>query len=152
LNIDTWRWAGVPFFIRAGKCLPVTATEVFVQLKRPPRDTFREPLGSANYLRFRLSPDVTIAAGMRVKKPGEGMTGEDRELLFSEDPTQLMLPYERLLGDALRGDAMLFGRQDGIEAQWKIVDPVLGSTAPLYPYERGTWGPKEAEGLTFTGK
>jgi glucose-6-phosphate 1-dehydrogenase len=147
LAVDTWRWAGVPFFIRAGKCLPTTATEVLVQLKRPPRDAFGERLSSVNYLRFRLSPEVTIAIGMRVKRPGEGMTGQDKELTASEDPALEMLPYERLLGDAMRGDATLFGRQDAIEAQWRIVDPILGAVTPLHVYEPGTWGPAEADRL-----
>lgn len=146
LSVDTWRWAGVPFFIRAGKCLPLTAMEVLVQLRSPPRDTFGEQIESLNHLRFRLGPEVAIAFGMRVKRPGEGMRGEDRELLASEDLSQQMLPYERLLGDALRGDASLFGRQDAIEAQWKIVDPVVG-VGPLRVYEPGTWGPPEADGL-----
>jgi glucose-6-phosphate 1-dehydrogenase len=147
LAVDTWRWAGVPFFIRAGKCLPTTATEVLVQLKRPPRDAFGERLSSVNYLRFRLSPEVTIAIGMRVKRPGEGMTGQDKELTASEDPALEMLPYERLLGDAMLGDATLFGRQDAIEAQWRIVDPILGAVTPLHVYEPGTWGPAEADRL-----
>lgn len=147
LSVDTWRWAGVPFFIRAGKCLPVKATEVLVELKRPPRDTFGEGVESGNYLRFRLSPGVSIALGMRVKQPGEPMVGEERELLATKNHSHEMLPYERLLGDAMRGDAHLFGRQDAIEAQWKIVDGVLGDVTPLYEYEPGTWGPKEGEGL-----
>jgi glucose-6-phosphate 1-dehydrogenase len=147
LSIDTSRWAGVPFFVRAGKCMPVTATEVLVQLKRPPRDVFDEHLSRADYLRFRLGPEVAIAFGVHVKHPGERMVGEEKELLASEDPAGDMLAYERLLGDAMRGDAGLFARQDAVEAQWRIVDPVVDATTPLYPYEPATWGPAEADRL-----
>jgi glucose-6-phosphate 1-dehydrogenase len=147
LRIDTWRWAGVPFLIRAGKCLPVTATEVLVQLKRPPSDVFGESVGCANYVRFRLGPEVTIAVGMRVKEPGEKMVGGDSELVAVENELGQMLPYERLLGDAMHGDASLFARQDAIEAQWRIVEPALGNVTPLHSYEPGSWGPKETERL-----
>jgi glucose-6-phosphate 1-dehydrogenase len=147
LRIDTWRWAGVPFLIRAGKCLPVTATEVMVQLKRPPSDVFGESVGCANYVRFRLGPEVTIAIGMRVKEPGEKMVGGDSELVAVDNDLGEMLPYERLLGDAMHGDASLFARQDAIEAQWRIVEPALGNAAPLHMYEPGSWGPSEAERL-----
>jgi glucose-6-phosphate 1-dehydrogenase len=143
LRIDTWRWAGVPFLIRAGKCLPVTATEVLVQLKRPPCDVFGEGARGADYVRFRLGPEVTIAIGMRVKEPGEKMVGSGSELLAVEDQSGQMLPYERLLGDAMRGDASLFARQDAVEAQWRIVEPALGNKAPLHLYDPGSWGPKE---------
>jgi len=145
LFIDSWRWAGVPFYIRAGKCLPVTATEVNVTFKRPPRETFEELApGLPNRLRLRLSPEVVIALGMRAKLPGERMEGEDVELIAMHQRADEMTPYERLLGDALNGDPMLFAREDQIEAQWKIVDPVLGDVSPLYEYERNTWGPAEA--------
>jgi glucose-6-phosphate 1-dehydrogenase len=148
LHIDTWRWADVPFLLRAGKCLPVHAIEVRVQFKRPPRDVFREGSSSPGYLRFRVGPDVTaLAMGMQVKRPGEAMAGQAVELLASEDEAGEMLPYERLLGDAMRGDASLFGRQDAIEEQWRIVDPVLDLPAEPYPYEPGTWGPPEADRL-----
>lgn len=147
LRIDTWRWAGVPFLIRTGKCLPVTATEVLVQLKRPPCDVFGEGVACANYVRFRLGPEVTIAIGMRVKEPGEKMVGGESELVAVEDQSGQMLPYERLLGDAMRGDASLFARQDAIEAQWRIVEPALGNAAPLHLYEPGSWGPAETERL-----
>jgi glucose-6-phosphate 1-dehydrogenase len=148
LHIDTWRWAGVPFFIRAGKCLPVNAIEIRVQMKRPPRDVYKEPLCPHGYFRFRVGPDVAaMAIGMNVKRGGEAMVGRGVELLASEDEARDMLPYERLLGDALRGDASLFGREDATEQQWRIVDPALDlSTAPL-PYDPGTWGPAEAERL-----
>lgn len=148
LFIDTWRWAGVPFYIRAGKCLPVTATEVIVSFKRPPRETFAEKaLSLPNRLRFRLSPEVVIALGMRVKLPGERMDGEDVELIVKHQGTDEMSPYERLLGDALRGDQTLFAREDAIEAQWRIVEPVLGNATPVYQYEPNTWGPAEAESM-----
>jgi glucose-6-phosphate 1-dehydrogenase len=147
LHIDTSRWAGVPFFIRAGKCMAVTATEVLVQLKRPPRDVFGEHVLHADHLRFRLGPEVAIAFGVHVKRPGERMVGEEKELLASENPAKDMHPYERLLGDAMRGDASLFARQDAIEAEWRVVDPVLKATTPVHPYEPGSWGPVEAEQL-----
>jgi glucose-6-phosphate 1-dehydrogenase len=148
LRVETWRWAGVPFFIRAGKCLPVGAIEVRVQLKQPPRDIYRERAPSSEYFRFRVGPDTTaIAVGMRVKRPGDAMVGRDVELLASEDQARDMLPYERLLGDAMRGDANLFAREDAVEAQWRIVDPVLDLQTAPHSYEPGTWGPKEADRL-----
>jgi glucose-6-phosphate 1-dehydrogenase len=148
LFIDSWRWAGVPFYIRTGKCLPVTATEVNVTLRRPPLDTFEEKdHGSPNHFRLSLSPEVVIALGMRVKLPGERMQGEDVELIAMHQRADEMAPYERLLGDALRGDPILFAREDQIEAQWRIVDPVLGDVTPVYEYEPNTWGPAEAESL-----
>ena len=145
LFVDTWRWAGVPFYIRAGKCLPVTATEVFVSFKRPPRETFQETeRGLPNRFRLRLSPEVVIALGMRVKIPGERMEGEDAELIAMHQRGDEMTPYERLLGDAMRGDQTLFAREDAIEAQWRIVDQVLGDATPVREYEQNTWGPAEA--------
>jgi glucose-6-phosphate 1-dehydrogenase len=147
LSIDTWRWAGVPFYIRTGKCLPITATEVLVQLKRPPRDVFGERVTCADHFRFRLGPEVTIGLGMRVKRAGEGMMGHDAELLAVEDQVGDMLAYERLLGDAMRGDPSLFARQDTIETQWRIVEPVLDGREPPFPYQPGTWGPPEAARL-----
>jgi glucose-6-phosphate 1-dehydrogenase len=148
LRIESWRWAGVPFFIRAGKCLPADAVEVRVQLKRPPHDVFRNGAPPAQHLRFRIGPNVTaLALGLSVKRPGEAMVGGEVELVASEDETHDMLPYERLLGDALRGDAGLFAREDAIEAQWRIVDPVLDLEAPPYVYEPGRWGPAEADRL-----
>jgi glucose-6-phosphate 1-dehydrogenase len=148
IAIDTWRWAGVPFYIRAGKCLPVTATEVVVRFKRPPRETFPEKAaGLENRLRLRLSPEVVIALGMRVKLPGEQMEGEDAELIAKHQSGSEMSPYERLLGDALRGDQSLFASEDAIEAQWRIVEGVLGNATPVHEYEKNTWGPAEAEAL-----
>jgi glucose-6-phosphate 1-dehydrogenase len=146
LHVDTWRWAGVPFYIRAGKCLPVTATEVLVELTRPPRAVFGEgrPRG-ANTVHFRLSPDVFIALGARAKKPGEAMVGEEVELVAQHHAGDEMAPYERLLGDALRGDASLFAREDSVEAAWRVVDPILGTVTPVHEYEPQTWGPAEAD-------
>jgi glucose-6-phosphate 1-dehydrogenase len=149
LFIDTWRWADVPFFIRAGKCLPVTTTEVVVDFKRPPRETFGENVtGLADHLRLRLSPEVLIALGMRVKVPGEQMVGEDVELIATHQSGSEMAPYERLLGDALRGDQSLFANEDAVEAQWRVVDPVLEHPVPCIVYEPGSWGPTEADRLT----
>jgi glucose-6-phosphate 1-dehydrogenase len=148
LHIDTWRWGGVPFYIRAGKALAVTATEVNVELKRPPQAVFDDIITShANYVRFRLSPDVFISVGAKVKVPGDQMIGEDIDLLARHRAAEEMLPYERLLGDALRGDFSLFAREDSVEAAWRVVDPVLGNTTPVIIYEPGTWGPSEADGL-----
>ncbi len=145
LSIDTWRWAGVPFYIRAGKCLPVTCTEVIVGFQRPPRETFAETApGLPNRLRLRLSPGVVIALGVRVKLPGERMDGEDVELIASHQPAGEMTPYERLLGDALHGDQTLFASEEAIEAQWRIVQPVLDDATPVHEYEQNTWGPAEA--------
>ncbi len=146
LFIDTWRWAGVPFFIRAGKCLPVTSTTVTVEFKRPPRETFGEivPFFS-NHLRFRLSPDVLIGLGVRVKVPGEKKVGQDVELIALQNVGDVMTPYERLLGDALAGDATLFASEASVEEQWRIVDTILGSATPLYFYEQNSWGPAEAD-------
>jgi glucose-6-phosphate 1-dehydrogenase len=148
LFVDTWRWAGVPFYIRAGKCLPVTVTEVIVNLKRPPRETFVEKArGLPNRIRLRLSPEVVIAFGMRLKLPGERMEGEDVELIARHQSPDEMTPYERLLGDALRGDQSLFAREDAIEAQWRIVEPVLGDVTRVYEYDQNTWGPAEADSI-----
>ncbi len=145
LHVDSWRWADVPFYIRAGKCLPVTCTEVVVEFRRPPRELFGELVPSlSSHLRMRLSREVLIALGVRVKVPGERMAGEDVELIVTRQPGEALTPYERLLGDALRGDPGLFGRQDSIEAQWAVVDPILGDSTPVYEYARNTWGPREA--------
>jgi glucose-6-phosphate 1-dehydrogenase len=145
LYIDSWRWSGVPFYIRTGKNLPVTCTEVIVNLRHPPRETFTENLpGRPNRFRLRLSPEVVIALRMRVKLAGEIMNGEDVELVATHQRGDEMMPYERLLGDALRGDQSLFAREDAIEAQWKIVDSVLDNATPVYEYEPHTWGPAEA--------
>jgi glucose-6-phosphate 1-dehydrogenase len=148
LSIESWRWAGVPFLVRAGKRMPVNAIEVRVQLKRPPRDIYHEKQSPTQYYRFRIGPDVTVQAlGLVVKRPGEAMLGDQVELLALEDQTRDMLPYERLLGDALRGDAGLFAREDTIEQQWRIVTPVLDLAAPPFPYAPGCWGPPQADRL-----
>lgn len=149
LHIDTWRWAGVPFCIRAGKSLPVTATEVFVELKPPPTSIFDELSGDrSNYFRFRLGPDVLISLGARAKQPGESMVGEDVELVARQHSGDQMTPYERLLTDALQGDASLFAREDGVEAAWRVVDPILGNATPVFEYEENTWGPAQSDRLT----
>jgi len=146
LTMDSWRWEGVPFFIRAGKSLPVTTTEVFVNLRRPPLSMLSP--GQGNYVRFRLSPEVTISIGARVKRPGETLEGEETELSFVDKPEgDEMDAYERLLGDAMEGDPQLFARQDAVEASWAIVDPVLNNPTPVFEYEPGTWGPAEADRL-----
>ena len=151
-SIDTWRWAGVPFLIRAGKCLPVSATEVVVEFRRPPLELFGELVPShSNHLRMRLDPELRIALGLRVKVPGEQLAGEDVELVAMELPPEGWPPYERLLGDALEGDGELFARADIVMAQWRIVEPVLGDVTPLHEYEPGTWGPDEADGLMVAG-
>jgi glucose-6-phosphate 1-dehydrogenase len=145
LAIDNWRWAGVPIFIRTGKKMAVTSTEVVVEFKRPPRETFGEivPVLSS-HMRMRISPDISISMGMRVKKPGEAMAGQDVELSLVRHAAADMPPYERLLGDAMRGNAELFTREDGVEAQWRVVNDVLDNVTPLYTYEPGSWGPDEA--------
>lgn len=149
--IDSWRWQGVPFLVRAGKGLPETVTEVLVTLKPPPPGAFGDsepPAGPGNYLRFRLGPEVAVALGARAKRAGEGFTGEAVELLFVDQPRRdEMGPYERLLGAALNGEQLLFSRQDGVEEAWRIVDHVVGHHHPAIPYARGTWGPAEADAL-----
>jgi glucose-6-phosphate 1-dehydrogenase len=145
LQIHSWRWQGVPVFIRAGKCLPVTCTEVSVKLRRPPA-TFTSAPPPPNYLRFQLSPNVTIALGTMVKSPGEQMIGTPVELVLTHHGDgHEMDAYERLLSDAMKGDSTLFAPEDGVEAAWRIVDPVLQNSSPIYPYEPGSWGPIEVE-------
>jgi glucose-6-phosphate 1-dehydrogenase len=152
LYVDSWRWAGVPFYIRAGKCLPVTATEVLIELKRPPLALFPDSAAAPpNRFRFRLSPHVVLSLGARAKLPGDVMQGEDVELIACHDRRDEMAPYERLLRDAMRGDQMLFAREDSVVEAWRVVDPVLGSRTPLFEYESGTWGPAEADRLLQNG-
>ncbi|MEP6688615.1 MAG: glucose-6-phosphate dehydrogenase, partial [Gemmatimonadales bacterium] len=152
VQIDSWRWAGVPFYIRAGKCLPVTATEVLVELKRPPVALFPDCTAAPpNRFRFRLSPQVVLSLGARAKLPGDTMRGEDVELFACHDQKDEMAPYERLLRDAMRGDQMLFAREDLVEEAWRVVGPVLGDATPVYPYESGSWGPAEADRLLQDG-
>ncbi len=146
LQVDNPRWAGVPFYVRVGKCLPVTCTEVLVDLKAPPRAAF-EKIVSPNYVRFRLGPDVAIALGVRTKTPGEAMVGQEVELLATQGISDEMDAYERLLGDAMKGDSILFAREDAVEAEWRIVAPILASTTPPHEYQPGTWGPVEADRL-----
>lgn len=148
LFIDSWRWAGVPFYIRAGKCLPVTATEIQVDLKRPPQTVFGEvEPEQSNYYRFRISPIVKISVGARAKRAGEAMRGEEVELVAVHQSPDEMAPYERLLEGAMKGDETLFVREDAVEAQWRIVDPVLQNPPPLHEYAQNSWGPSEADRL-----
>jgi glucose-6-phosphate 1-dehydrogenase len=143
LNVDSWRWQGVPFYIRAGKSLPVTCTEVVVRLREPPI-VFPTCCRARNYFRFRVSPDVTAAFGVTAMDRQEKMIGEQVELLASRYPgAEETDAYERVLGDAMTGEATLFARQDYVEEAWRIVDPVLKAGTPLYEYEAGTWGPSE---------
>jgi glucose-6-phosphate 1-dehydrogenase len=148
LHIDTWRWAGVPFYIRTGKRLPITATEVVVDLKCPPVAIFDaiNPAQS-NYFRFRLSPEVVISVGARVKRPGEEMVGDDVELVARHSLAGEKSPYERLLRDAIHGDATLFTRDDVVEAAWRVVDPILDSAVPVAEYEPDAWGPAAARAV-----
>jgi glucose-6-phosphate 1-dehydrogenase len=143
LEIDSWRWKGVPFFIRAGKNLPVTCTEVMGRLRKPPSVTW-EVTPAENYLRFRISPEMTIAVGANVMAPGSETSEETVEMLACRHPRpDDMEPYEKILGDAMAGDASLFARQDYVEEAWRIVDPVLKAVTPVYPYEPQSWGPNE---------
>jgi glucose-6-phosphate 1-dehydrogenase len=148
LFIDSWRWEGVPWYLRSGKCLAETATEILVELKPPPQRLFADSApetGRANYLRFRLSPSEAVAIAARVKLAGKEYVGDQRELyLLEERPTEES-PYERLLGDAMAGDGALFTRENAIEAAWAVVDPVLKNHHRIRPYKRGSWGPKEAD-------
>ena len=146
-HIDSWRWHGVPFFIRAGKSLPVTATEVTAKLRQTPPIFSDQPVPQ-NQLRFRVTPDLVIAMRAQVKKPGDAMEGEPTELIATQqaDPAEL-LAYEELLDDAMHGDAMRFAREDYVEEAWRIVQPVLGNATPLHMYAPGSWGPAEADAL-----
>jgi glucose-6-phosphate 1-dehydrogenase len=151
LEVDSWRWQGVPFYIRAGKSLPVTCTEIVCRLRKPPTVIPAEVLRS-NYLRFRISPDVGIAMGMTIMAPGETLMGKQAEMMASQQKsTEEMDAYERVLGDAMAGDATLFAREDYVEEAWRIVDPVLKEGTAVYPYEPGSWGPKEVERVTPPG-
>ena len=153
LRIDTWRWADVPFYIRAGKNLPITATEVRVTLKRPPLAIF-DPSDNmpANYFRLRLSPEVVIGEGALAKLNGEDMRGEPVELIARHNTQEEKSPYERLLGDAVRGDTSLFTQDDSVEAAWRVVDPVLTAGLPVSEYEPGTWGPAAAGKIVDGGE
>jgi glucose-6-phosphate 1-dehydrogenase len=145
LEVNSWRWQGVPFYIRAGKCLPVTSTEVVCRLRKPPTVIAADVLHS-NYLRFRISPDVSIAMGMTVMAPSEKLAGQPAEMIASEQPSgEEMDAYERVLGDAMAGDATLFAREDYVEEAWRIVDPLLKKGTDVYPYEPKSWGPSEID-------
>jgi glucose-6-phosphate 1-dehydrogenase len=145
LEIDSWRWQGVPFYIRAGKCLPVTCTEIVVRLRQPP--TMYQGFNLApNYVRLRISPEITIAFGTNVMGPGEETVAQSVEIIASRHPrADEMDAYERVLGDAMEGDATLFAREDHVEEAWRIVDPVLKAGTPVYEYESNTWGPREVD-------
>ena len=148
LAADTWRWAGVPILIRAGKCMPVTATDVTITFKAPPQDVFGiEPETPADMLRFRIWPETAVSMTLHGKKPGAGWEPQAEQLSFAQQPGSDIRPYDRLIGAALDGDRWLFARQDTVEAAWEIVDPVLGDVGPVHPYARGSWGPAEAERL-----
>ncbi|SFI93769.1 glucose-6-phosphate dehydrogenase [Nitrosomonas sp. Nm34] len=145
LKVNSWRWQGVPFYIRAGKSLPVTCTEILVRLRRPPT-VFSTCDPQRNYFRFRISPDITGAFGLTVNDPEDKMVGQQIELLASRHPgAEHADAYERLLDDAMEGDATLFARQDYVEEAWRIIDPVLKANTPVYEYEPGTWGPIELD-------
>ena len=152
LHLDTWRWGGVPIYVRAGKALPVTATEVLVELRQPPEMVFEEvepPDG--NNLRFRLTPDMSISLGARAKRPGEAMLGEAVELFARHQSGSERPPYQRLIGDARRGDQSLFAREDSVEAAWRVIDPVLRAEPPIHEYVKGSWGPAAASHVLAPG-
>jgi glucose-6-phosphate 1-dehydrogenase len=148
LESDSWRWAGVPIVIRAGKCMPVTATEVTVRFRHPPRDIFGlAPLPRNNELRFRVWPETAVTLTLAGKKPGAGWEPQMEELTFAQQPGSDQRPYDRLIGAALDGERVQFARQDTVEAAWRIVDQVLGDVTPVHAYAKGSWGPKEADRL-----
>ena len=150
LFIDSWRWAGVPWYLRSGKYLAETATEVLVELKPPPQRLFADSApgaGRANYLRFRISPNSAVALAARVKRAGKEFVGDQRELSLVDEQPGEEAPYERLLTDALAGDGALFTREDAVEAAWAVVDPVLKTHRRALPYKRGSWGPQQADAL-----
>ncbi len=149
LFIDSWRWQGVPWYLRSGKCLAGTAAEVIVALKPPPQRLFTDsaPVGLSNYLRFRLAPNSVVALAARVKRSGKEFVGDQRELYLVDEQPEEEAPYERLLGDAMAGNGALFTREDAVEAAWAVVDPVLVKHQRARPYKRGSWGPREADAL-----
>ena len=148
LSANTWRWGGVPILIRAGKCMPVTATEISIAFKPPPHDVFGiEPALPEDTLRFRIWPETEVGFTVHGKKPGAGWEPLAEELSFAQQPGSDVRPYDRLIGAALDGDRWLFARQDTVEAAWRIVDPVLGDVVAVHPYAQGSWGPKEADRL-----
>lgn len=149
IHLDSWRWEGVPFFIRTGKHLPITATEILVTLRHPPQKVFAQAgPAQANYVRFRLGPDqVAIALGANVKTSGTSMDGDKVELHVCKVKGDEMDAYERLIGDAMKGDSTLFARQDAVELAWRIVDPILGMKIPVHKYEPSSWGPAAADAM-----
>jgi glucose-6-phosphate 1-dehydrogenase len=152
LNVDSWRWAGVPILIRAGKTMPVTATEISITLKPPPHDVFGiEPATPQDMLRFRIWPEAAVGLTLHGKKPGAGWEPQPEDLSFAQQSGSDIRPYDRLIGAALDGDRWLFASQDTVEAAWEIVDPVLGDAVPVHPYARDSWGPKEADRLLPAG-
>ena len=150
--VDSWRWADVPILIRAGKCMPVTATEISIRFRRPPHDVFGPmPSALSNGLRFRIWPEAEVGLSLIGKKPGAGWIPQAEDITFAEHPGSDMRPYDRLVGAALAGDRWLFARQDTVEASWAVVDGILGDAVPLHSYARASWGPKEADGLLPDG-
>jgi glucose-6-phosphate 1-dehydrogenase len=153
LAMTSWRWNGVPILIRAGKCLPVSATEVFVRFRPPVSDVFGlEPGATLNGLHFRINPAARVGVTLTGKKPGAGWVPQPEMLTFAEHPAGSMRPYDRLIGAALSADRGLFARQDTVEAAWRVVDPVLGDVVPVHQYAKGSWGPKEADVLLPDGE
>jgi glucose-6-phosphate 1-dehydrogenase len=150
LFIDSWRWQGVPWYLRSGKYLAETGTEVLVELKPPPQRLFADSkpaIDRANYLRFQLSPSSAVALAARVKRAGKEFVGDQRELYLVEEQPGEELPYDRLLCDAMSGDGALFTREDAVEAAWAVVDPVLKTHHRARPYKRHSWGPREADAI-----
>ena len=150
LSIDSWRWEGVPWYLRSGKCMAATAAEVLVELKPPPQRLFDDSApaeGRANYLRFRISPNTAVALAARVKRAGKEFVGDQHELYLLDEQPGEQTPYERLLSDAMAGNGALFTREDAIEAAWAVIDPVLDMPRPVYRYKPGSWGPKQADAL-----
>jgi glucose-6-phosphate 1-dehydrogenase len=148
LGVNSWRWADVPVLIRAGKCMPVTATEVSIRFRQPPHDVFGiEPQPISSGLRFRIYPDAEVGVTLVGKQPGAGWRPQTEELVFAQQAAGGMRPYDRLIAAALTGDRWLFARQDTVEAAWRVVDPILGDVVPVHSYAKGSWGPKEADGL-----
>jgi glucose-6-phosphate 1-dehydrogenase len=152
LRLATWRWSGVPILIRAGKTLPVTATEVLVKFRPSPFEIFGWP--QANYgvtLRFRIWPETQVGLRLAGKQPGAAWKREVQDLAFAQEAGEDMRPYDRLIGAALEGNRVPFARQDAVEAAWQVVDPILGDVVPVHEYEQGSWGPKEADALLPSG-
>jgi glucose-6-phosphate 1-dehydrogenase len=150
LFIDSWRWEGVPWYLRSGKCLGSTAAEVLVELKPPPQRLFDDSApvnGRANYLRFRLSPNSAVALAARVKRAGKEFVGDQRELYLLDEQSGEETPYSRLLSDAMAGDGALFTREEAVEAAWVVVDQVLDTHNKAHRYKPGSWGPKQADAL-----